>query len=240
MAAATRRSLVVTCEHASNAVPESLRSLSLPKSVLSQHVAWDEGALPVARAIAAAFSAPLLSGSWSRLVIDLNRSVDHPRLCAASVLGCLVPGNRGLDAAARQRRVKRWWLPFRLRAQRAVERAIAASGSCLHLSVHSFVERLHGKERKADVGLLFHPQRPRERAFVTALQRALVRRGLTVRKNFPYFGHTDGHTQSLRSVHTATRYLGIEIELNQRTARTKRGQRRFADALVEALRETVG
>ncbi len=234
------RSLVVTCEHASNAVPKELHGLGLLASRRQQHVAWDPGALPVAQAIAAAFDAPLMVGEWSRLVVDLNRSEDHPRLCAARTEDGPVPGNQALTAADRERRLQRWWRPFRAATARAVGRAVVTSGGCLHLSVHSFVERLNGVERRSDVGLLFHPQRPRERALVVALQAALVAQGLSVRKNFPYFGHTDGHTQSLRSSQSPARYLGIEIELNQRTARTAAGQRRFAVALVAALRTTVG
>lgn len=226
--------VVVTCEHASCAVPPALRGLGLPAAVLRQHVGWDPGALPVARAIARACGAPLRAGRWSRLVADLNRSEDHPRVIAARVLGRDVPGNTGLDAASRAARLRRYWRPFRRDCAGLVAAAVAR-GTCLHLSVHSFVEELHGVERPYDIGLLFHPQRSRERAVVTALQGALRAEGFTVRKNAPYFGHTDGHTQRLRAAHPAGRYLGIEIELNQRLARTVAGQRRFAAAFARAV-----
>lgn len=226
--------VVVTCEHASCAVPPALRGLGLPTAVLRQHVGWDPGALPVARAIARACKAPLRVGRWSRLVADLNRSEGHPRVIAARVLGRDVPGNSDLDEAARAARLRRYWQPFR-RDCAALVAAAAARGGCLHLSVHSFVEELHGVQRPYDIGLLFHPGRPRERAFVTALQRALQAAGFTVRKNAPYFGHTDGHTQHLRMAHAASRYLGIEIELNQRLSRTAAGQRRFAAAFARAV-----
>lgn len=224
----------MTVEHATNKVPAALASLGLPASQLARHIAWDPGALPVGRAIAEAFGADLHCASWSRLVADTNRSEDHPRVIAARTGGVRVPGNEGLTAAHKAARLERWWRPFRRDAARSVRRAVAAGG-CLHLSVHSFVERLGGNERRNDIGLLFDPRRPSERAFVVALQRLLQRQGFTVRKNFPYFGHTDGHTQSLREEHAADRYLGIEIELNQRLARTVAGQRRLGRALVLAL-----
>lgn len=231
--------LLITCEHASASVPAALRDLGLSHSVLRQHVGWDPGALPVARALARAFAAPLHQGRWSRLVADLNRSSDHPRVIATRVLGRPVPGNAALDAAARAVRLRRYWEPYRAAVAADAAAFARAAAGCVHLSVHSFVERLHGIERRADVGILFDPRRPRERALATALQRALQSMGLLVRKNFPYFGHTDGMTTALRQRLPANRYLGLELELNQRRARTAAGQRQLAAALVAAL-QAVG
>ena len=63
----------------------------------------------------------------------------------------------------------------------------------------------------------------------------LIGEGLSVRRNFPYFGDTDAFTTSLRRRLPAARYLGIEIELNQRTARRADGERRLGAALVAAV-----
>lgn len=236
--------LVITCEHASCAVPRELAGLGLPASVLRQHVGWDPGALPVARALAREFDAPLVVGEWSRLVADLNRSEDHPRVVAERAHGHAIPGNR-IDAAGRDRRLARYWRPWRRRVERLVAQTVArvaggAGAPCTHLSVHSFVPELNGVVRRNDVGLLFDPRRDRERAFVVALQRELRRLGLSVRKNFPYFGHTDGMTSHLRARLPRDGYLGIEIELNQRVARQAAGQRRLTAALVAALRAVLG
>ena len=43
--------------------------------------------------------------------------------------------------------------------------AVAARKQVLHVAVHSFTPVLHGERRNADVGLLYDPARPRERAF---------------------------------------------------------------------------
>lgn len=229
-----RLQVVVTCEHASNAVPRDLHGLGLPASVLRSHRGWDPGALPIARSLAKVLAAPLHVGPWSRLVVDLNRSDDHPRVIARRVDGRTVPGNV-LSAAARQDRIDWHWRPWRDAVVRDIESA-AARGLVLHLSVHSFVEKLGGVERKNDVGLLHDPRRPQELAFCEALRRPLAAAGLVVRRNFPYFGHTDGFTSWLRSRWPANRYLGIEIECNQRLSRTVPGQRRLLRALGDALR----
>jgi predicted N-formylglutamate amidohydrolase len=226
---------VLTCEHASSALPPALGHLGLDAGVLRSHRGFDAGAAAIARALAAALAVPASFGTWSRLLVDLNRSADHAGVIATRVDGRPVPGNQ-LTAAARRQRLQRYWTPWRRTAETRI-RALAARGPVLHLSVHSFTPRLHGVERRADLGLLHDPHRRREVAFCEALREPLRRAGLSVRRNFPYFGDTDGFTTHLRSTLPAARYLGIEVECNQREVGTVAGQRRFAQELLSALRE---
>jgi predicted N-formylglutamate amidohydrolase len=230
--------LLVTCEHASCAVPATLRQLGLPAPVLRSHRGWDPGALGIAKTIARALGVPPMAGGWSRLVADLNRSAAHPRVIAARVDGRPVPGNQ-LTAAEREARLRQYWQPWRRRLER---QAIVASrrGPLLHLSVHSFVERLGGVERANDIGLLCDPARAAEVALCRDLAVALRMAELRVRRNFPYFGDTDGVTTWLRALLPRSRYLGIEIECNQRLARTAAGERRLARALTQALTGLLG
>lgn len=226
--------LVVSCEHASPAVPVELHGLGLPAAVLRSHRGYDRGALPIAEALALAFALPLVRGQWSRLVADLNRSQDHPRVVARTVDGRPVPGNARLSLAERQQRLHTFWQPYRAALRAAVALA-ARRGPVLHLAVHSFTPALGGVVRRNDLGLLFDPARPRERAVCTALRHRLVGHGLSARFNFPYFGNTDGATTWLRSQFGAARYCGIEVECNQRLVASPVGQRRVAQALVAAV-----
>lgn len=226
--------IVVSAEHASCRVPKALHWLGLPPATFERHVGWDPGAAFVARALAKVLGAPLHLGKWSRLVADLNRSARHPRVIAGTVDKRPIPGNR-LDAEAHAARLSRYWQPYRDAVSRDVESAIAAHGVCLHLSVHSFVERLHGVERGNDVGLLYDPDRWREWTLARQLRAELLQHDLRVRCNFPYFGNTDGLASNLRRSHGQRAYLGIELEMNQRLARTPKGQQRLAAALAAAL-----
>ena len=226
--------VVVTCEHASWRVPRELARLGLPAAVLRSHRGWDPGALPVARAVAMAWSAPLYAGEWSRRVVDLNRSAELPAVILPQVEGRPVPGN-ALPGPERGERLRRFWAPWRARVEREFTAAGRRRRPVLHLSIHSFVERLHGVERTNDVGLLYDHRRPRERALASALRELLRVRGWSVRCNFPYHGHTDGHTASWRRRLPEQRYLGLEIELNQRTVRTTRRRRQLQAVLIDAL-----
>ena len=77
---------------------------------------------------------------------------------------------------------------------------------------------LRGETRNADVGILYDPRRPAEKRFAMAWARAIraAARELRVRRNYPYLGVGDGLTTTLRRRFPAWRYLGIELEVNQR------------------------
>lgn len=233
MSAVARLTLVLTCEHASASIPRSLGDLGLPAAVRRSHRAFDVGALPIARALARRFRVALSAGRWSRLVADLNRSDWHPRVVPRRVDGRVIPGN-ALSRTQHEDRLRRYWRPWRGATEQHVV-ALAARGPVLHLAVHSFVERLDGVDRPNDVGLLHDPDRPGEVALCRELKESLVAAGLQVRRNFPYFGNTDGFTSHLRRMLPADRYRGVELECSQRLARTRPGQRRLAAALGEAV-----
>jgi hypothetical protein len=61
---------------------------------------------------------------------------------------------------------------------------------------------------------------------------------LRVRYNYPYRGNTDGLGTWLRNRHPASRYLGIEIEINQRLVVTG-GWRSFQDSIATSLGELM-
>jgi predicted N-formylglutamate amidohydrolase len=230
--------VVVTCEHASSRVPAELGDLGLPAAVLASHRGFDAGALPIARVLAKALRAPLHAGEWSRLVADLNRTAIHPHVVRRSVDGRRIAAN-ALTAAARAERLAKYWAPYHDAVAARITR-LAAQTQVLHVSVHSFVERLHGVERRNHIGLLHDPQRPREAALCRTLKASLIDAGMIVRLNFPYFGNTDGFAHWLRQRLPASRYLGLEVECNQRVVRHAAGQRRIAAALRDALAAVTG
>ena len=202
--------LVLSCEHASNAVPPDV-DLGVEPSVLASHVAWDAGALEVAQALASRTGAPLYSGQWARLVVDLNRHIDPLAVVPEVAFGVAVPGNRGLHPAARAARIAAWHRPHR----DAVEAAVSQRAPCLHLSVHSFTPALDPGSRDFDVGLLYDPARASEVGWAGRLAAALAAAGLDCRHNAPYLGTGDGLTTWLRRRFDDARYSGLEVELNQ-------------------------
>lgn len=230
-----RRHVLISCEHASNRVPEELRNLGLAKRHLDDHIAWDRGAALIARAVAARLGAPCHLGRWSRLVVDLNRSPEHPKLVAPVSFGVIIPGNQDVDAVEMARRVRRWWKPYRDRATADVSRLIARHGRCLHLSIHSFTPVVAGVRRRADIGILYDPAHAAARAFAKRLRSALAPSGLGIYMNEPYRGTSDGFTTSLHARLPHSCYAALELETNQRLLRTPVAANRVARSIADAL-----
>lgn len=208
-----RSAFVVTCEHAGNRVPGELTRVMAPaRAMLRTHRGWDPGALEAAVDFARALGCWLYASDVSRLVIDLNRSLGAPDL--------LGPPLRGLPGPARERILARHYRPYRREVERRIA-TLAARGPVTHLSVHTFTPVRNGVRRDVDVGLLFDPGRPRERALCEAWKSVLELSApdLRVRPNQPYAGTDDGFTTHLRTRFPDDRYAGIELELNQRFPR---------------------
>jgi predicted N-formylglutamate amidohydrolase len=202
--------LLITCEHGGNRVPAPYRDqFTGSQDLLSTHRGYDLGALPMARELAAAFEAPLVSATVTRLLVDLNRSVGHATLHAAPV--------RALPRAVRERIVAEHYRPYRAEVEALVERATARGRRVVHLSSHSFTPELDGQVRSADIGLLYDPTRAGERQLCARWKAALaqVAPALRVRRNYPYEGKNDGFTSHLRRSHAPAAYVGVEIEINQ-------------------------
>ena len=219
--------IILSCEHASGRVPARWRRLFAGQAaLLVGHRSWDIGALDYARPLARALEAPLFVGGHSRLLADLNRSLHHPRLF--SEYTCLLP------AAEKALILERHYHPYRSAVQTAVQEVMARHGRVLHFSAHSFTPVLAGVRRDNDLALLYDPRRPRERALCRRLGKALRAAGFSLRMNWPYRGVADGFTTCLRSHLPATRYAGIEIEVNQRLVLSPDWRERRA-ALVRTL-----
>jgi len=226
------RVAVVTCEHASAALPAGI-DLGVDAAVLSSHVGWDPGALEVARTVSERLAVALHAGRYTRLYVDLNRAEASAGVIPTRSFGVDIPGNRGLPAAERARRLADH-RAYRTAVDWAVTAAVAAGG-CLHLAVHSFAPEVEGSLRPYDAGVLFDPDRPRETATAGEILAALAATGLAVRANEPYLGIDDGLTTWLRRRYPDGAYAGLEIEVAQALTSARRAT--LADAVAQAAME---
>jgi predicted N-formylglutamate amidohydrolase len=228
--------LILTCEHAGNVVPAKYRPLfARHRHLLPTHRGWDLGALLLAREMAERFSAPLYFEETTRLLVDLNRSVGTPDLHSEAT--------RHMPLAERRQILDRYYHPHRRRVDEAMAAAVRTSRDrIVHIASHSFTPKLHGHVRTADIGLLYDPGRPGEVAFCTKWLEALKRAdpALRLRRNYPYRGKSDGVAQVLRRRYPPGRYVGIELEVNQRYVEQggpawPKVRRTLIETLAEAL-----
>lgn len=227
--------VIVSCEHACHAVPPRWRPLfDGAEGVLRSHRGWDIGAGPVAEQLAHRLAVPVHLGEQTRLLVDLNRSPRHPRLFSE--------WTRGLPPEERAEILERHYFPYRSAIEDRV-RPLRRGEQVVHVSIHSFTPVLNGRMRPTDVGLLYDPKRPRERELGVRLQAELRRRspaGWRIHRNRPYLGVSDGLIPFLRRRHPASRYLGIEIEMNQRHLANPRDVQRLGVVIAEGVAAALG
>jgi predicted N-formylglutamate amidohydrolase len=226
--------VIITCEHGGNRIPAPYRPLFRGmQAQLATHRGFDHGALVMARALAGAFKAPLISSTVSRLLIDLNRSIGHPQLYS--------PITRRLPATTRAQIVEQHYRPYRTQVEAQVTQAVSLGQRLIHISSHSFTPALDSRIRTADVGLLYDPRRRGEVALCERWQAALHERApaLRVRRNYPYAGKGDGLTSHLRRHFSPSDYIGIELEVNQAIVADRRRWAQLRRALIYSLHTTL-
>jgi predicted N-formylglutamate amidohydrolase len=232
------RQVLVSCEHAGNLLPDGMEA---SPELLALHIAWDPGALRIAECLAEMFGAPLHAGKYSRLVVDLNRTVGNSVLVRRRSDGHRIPFNRDITEAEVQRRIERYYRPYRDAVSGGVARIIERHGRCVHLCIHTYTPALAGRMRGNDIGLLYDPHRDPEAPLVRELRHALAERtGLVVWLNRPYSGTADGILPRIREVHDAGAYVAIELEVNQKFADRPGRLDAIAAAFGACLRDLGG
>ena len=202
--------VLLTCEHAGNRVPAAYKELFRGASAaLASHRGWDPGSLDLARVFRRRLAAPLIDTQTTRLLVEVNRSLGHPRLFSEFT--------SGLDLETKQEILDRYYHPHRRQVESWFAERVVSGGVAIQISLHTFTPELHGEVRTTDIGLLYDPRRPSEKRLCRHWQLAIQRADpeLRVRKNYPYRGNADGLTTHLRRQFDAESYLGIELEVNQ-------------------------
>jgi predicted N-formylglutamate amidohydrolase len=197
------------CDHASNALPEAYGTLGLAPAELARHIGYDIGAADVTRHLARRLGAPAVLSRFSRLLIDPNRGADDPTLVMQLSDGAIVPGNAGIGAEEIERRLDRYWRPYRRAVSQTIEAMIAAGPLPVILSMHSFTPSWRGRGRPWEVGILWDSD-PR---LAAPLIVALAEAGIVVGDNEPYDGALIGDT--LDEEVTRRGLAGLLIEVRQ-------------------------
>lgn len=233
-----RTGMLLLCDHASNAIPPELASLGLPPAQLERHIAYDIGAAEMTRAMARALGAPAVLSNFSRLLIDPNRGLDDPTLVMRLSDGAIVPGNRHIDADGVAERVARYYKPYDVAIDAAVEAALTAGHPPAIVSLHSFTPFWKGVARPWHIGVLWDHDGVLSKLLIAALQTQV---DLIVGDNEPYSGGLPGDTIDRHATRRGLPDTLIEVrqDLIASDATARDWGVRLADVLpgcLEALR----
>ena len=172
--------------------------------MLDSHRGWDPGSLTMGNVFAKRLEATLFKTDATRLLVEPNRSIGHAQLFSEFT--------QNLNDATKQFILGAYYFSHRNRVATWIKNRTKTGQGVLHVSLHTFVSRLNGQTRNAEVGLLYDPRRAAELEFCRAWQAEIqsLRPDLRVRRNYPYLGKADGFTTFLRRRFPAQKYLGIE------------------------------
>ncbi len=227
---------LITCDHASNRVPEAVNggTLGLPAEDMARHIAFDPGGAGVSVALGEALDAPVILSDFSRLVIDPNRGEDDPTLVMKLYDGTIVPANRHVDAVEVEHRLNAYYRPY----HGAVARLAARRDDTVYVAIHSFTPQLRGRDpRPWHIGVLYGHD---SRFALPLLDRLRQEPDLCVGENEPYGGHLDGDSVDRHAIKPGR--ANVLIELRNDLIRTEEQQqnwgRRLAPILAEVLATT--
>ncbi|MEX0968933.1 MAG: N-formylglutamate amidohydrolase [Paracoccaceae bacterium] len=225
--------VLVLCDHATNRVPPSVNggSLGICADDMNRHIAYDVGALGVARLLATALDAPLLATNFSRLVIDPNRGEDDPTLLMKLYDGTIIEGNRHADAAEKQRRINAFHRPYHHAIAARLDVWLDSGVTPAVISVHSFTPQLRGRGlRPWHIGVLWDEDM---RMAQPLIDRLSENPALVVGSNEPYAGSYHGDTMYF---HATQRQLPqVLIELRNDLIECEAGQAQWAGVLAPVL-----
>lgn len=221
---------ICMCDHASNYIPAEIctDNLGLPNSEMRRHIAYDIGAAGLTTALAEELNGAAILSHFSRLLIDPNRGEDDPTLIMQLYDGTIIPGNRRLNEAERQRRKKTFYHPY----HHAAAALIAARAQPIIVSIHSFTPQLSGRgKRPWHVGILYAEDRRLSDPLLARLQ---AESDICTGDNQPYRGDLEGDSMQRHGIRNAHPHVLIEIRND--LIDDAPSQRRWAVRLASLIR----
>lgn len=220
--------ILLICEHASPHLPDEFGNLGLSDEALSSHIAYDPGALEVARAMSGELDAVLVAGRVSRLALDCNRDPGAPDLVPERSEIYEIPGNRALPADEKARRIREIHGKFH-EAVGAILDELGRIG-CV-ATIHSFTPVYFGARRSTELGVL-HDACAKLADLVIELAPRFT--PLRADRNKPY-GPTDGVLYTIRR-HAIERGLpNVMLEIRNDLIRSQDQQSEVGKALAKLM-----
>lgn len=231
-----RGQVLLVGDHVSSAIPRALDNLGLDEALLEQHIAYDIGTRKLVHHLSQHLDAPAVLAGYSRLVVDLNRSLEDASVMPQVSDDTPIPGNQDMSVEHRNQRIHSFYTPYR-KAIDMMLHAFRENGVVPALiSIHSFTPQMAGFVRPWHAGILWDKD-PRIPVPLMANLRAHPD-GFNIGDNEPYSGKhpadytIDHHAEASGIPH-------VSIEIRQDLVNTEAGAERWATILDDALREIL-
>lgn len=228
--------VLLTGDHVSNVMPAALGNLGLDEPALQQHIAYDIGTRKLIHHLSEHLDAPAVLAGYSRLVVDLNRSLEDPSVMPETSDDRVIPGNQNLSEAHRNERIHSFYTPYRKAIDSMLHRFREQGIVPAFISIHSFTPQMAGFVRPWHAGILWDKD---PRIPVPLMQNLRAHPGgFNIGDNEPYSGKhpadytIDHHAEASGLPH-------VSIEIRQDLVNTEEGAERWATILDDALRDIL-
>ena len=222
---------ILVCEHASNVIPPLWGDLGLTEAQRAAHIAWDPGALGVARGLAERLDGVLIHAPASRLIYDCNRAPDMPGAMPLRSEVHDIPGNSAITPQERLARTQAVYLPFHDALHGLIAQRIALGLRPVIVTMHSFTPVYFGKQRRVEFGVI-HDADP---ALAVAIHAAAMKSTrLHTELNAPYSA-ADDVTHTLRLHATPYGLPNAMLEIRNDLIATPEAEIAMADQLAPVL-----
>ncbi len=231
--------MIIACEHASNFIPSEFENLGIDDKTQQSHIAWDIGALAVAKEISALLDAPLVAQCVSRLVYDCNRSPDARDTIRDTAIEKSeiynIPGNKGISAAERTARKNKYYEPFREELANIIKSHTATAKSAALITIHSFTPIFGDEKRNMDIGIIHDSDSRLADEIITI---ANSDKSFDIRRNEPY-GPDDNVTFTIVEHAVSQGLLNVMIEIRNDLIADSDAQKSMAQKLANYITGAV-
>jgi len=224
--------VVLTCEHATNDLPEDYSWTENDKRYfVNEHWGLDIGAYEMANALAAELKCVLVHSLYSRLLLDTNRSIVSDTLFRRSGDGQEVDLNKNLTYEEEQKRIKRFYIPY----YDALREISTKVNPTYILSIHSFTPIYQGEPRSMEIGVLYGHDSTK---LAIDLNEGMLSKGYVSDINRPYDGITTmGTVKSLIYAKHPTKRQGITFEFRNDILTNESRKGHLQKATIEVIKE---
>lgn len=229
--AASDAGFVIVCEHASAFIPDEFSDLGLKGDALRSHIAWDPGALGVAKELRRIVGGDLVAGSVSRLLYDCNRPPDAPSAMPARSEVYDIPGNLNVSSSERKARATAIYEPF----FSGLSAIMDLHPTGILVTIHSFTPIYNGERRHCEIGILHDEDTLLADAMLATVGGDYP---FKVERNVPYSAK-DGVTHTLKEHALKRGWLNVMIEIRNDLIASPAQQKVVAAALAGLLSSAV-
>lgn len=226
---------LLVCDHASREFPAAMHQLGLADWVLDKHVACDIGAEMITRFLADHLDAPAVLAGYSRLILDLNRQLDHESAFIKVSDGIAIPGNQNIGDIEREQRIQSFFNPYHDEITRQLNLFKEKDIVPAFLSIHTCTPVFNNVVRHCHIGVMWDSD---PRIAVPLMDHLRLNPDLSIGDNEPYSGkHPNDYTIDFHAERIGLANVGIEVR--QDLVGTLEDAERWAGILGDSFEEVL-